>query len=632
MVNPRIFKDVESCVDQIIETLGTRWVVGAPLGLGKPNQLLNALYRRACQRPDISLHLITALSLEKPRARDELEARLLDPLLTRLFGDYADLEYVAALKKGTLPANIIISEFYCKAGSMKNSAHAHQHYIAANYTQVAQTLIDHGVNLVVQLVAAQNIEGVESLSLSCNTDVTLDLMPLLQQVRQQGRMVLTIAQVHDDLPFMRHRAQVPSDYFDWQVRNAAYNTRLFATPNQAVTLTDYAMGLHAASLIKDGGTLQVGIGALGDAICYACVLRQQQPQIFAHLLTQSMTPSECMVRIGGLEPFVEGLFGCSEMFVNGFMSLIKAGVMKRQVFTPGETQGFFMQAAFFLGPADFYQQLRDFALQPYIRMDSVNVINALGEDITVKQQQRRHARFINSAMMVTLDGAVVSDALEDGTLISGVGGQYNFVSMAQQLPEARSIIAVRATRQEGRKCVSNIVAHYSHCTLPRHLRDIVITEYGVADLRGKTQAQVAMALLAIADSRFQAELLTQAKARQQLPADYQIPELYCHNTPQKIHHWLQPHVAQLPRFPFGSDFTEEEIALMDSLQEIKKLLDQPGSLIAHLLRSLFADHDDEQAQRFLARLQLEHPQTPKEKLLQHLLLLELHEQGYLRTV
>ena len=628
MSEPIIFSEVETCVDQIIATLGTRWVVAAPLGLGKPNQLLNALYRRACQRPDISLHLITALSLEKPRARDEFEARLLDPLVERLFGDYAELAYLPALKQGTLPANITISEFYCKAGSMKHSAHAHQHYIAANYTQVAQTLIDHGVNLVVQLVAAQNVDGVESLSLSCNTDVTLDLMPLLQQARQQGRKILTIAQVHDELPFMRHRAQVANDYFDWQVRNPVYNTRLFATPNQAVTLTDYAMGLHAASLIKDGGTLQVGIGALGDAICYACVLRQQQPQSFGQLIESS----ELINRIGGVQGFEQGLFGCSEMFVNGFMALIKAGVLKRQVFAPGETQGFFMQAAFFLGPADFYQQLRDITLQPYIRMDSVNVINALGEDIVVKQQQRRHARFINSAMMVTLDGAVVSDALEDGTLISGVGGQYNFVSMAQQLSEARSIIAVRATRQEGETCVSNIVAHYAHCTLPRHLRDIVITEYGVADLRGKTQAQVAMALLAIADSRFQDALLTQAKARQQLPNDYQIPEAYRHNTPKKIQQWLQPHAAQLPRFPFGSDFSEEEVALMDSLQEIKKLLGQPGSLIAHLLRSLFAEHDDEQAQRFLARLQLQHPQTPKEKLLQHLLLLELQEQGYLRPM
>ncbi len=291
-----------------------------------------------------------------------------------------------------------------------------------------------------------------------------------------------------------------------------------------------------------------------------------------------------------------------------------------------------MQAAFFLGPADFYQQLRDGAYQAFIRMDSVNVINALGEDIVVKQQQRRHARFINSAMMVTLDGAVVSDALEDGTLISGVGGQYNFVAMAQQLPESRSIIAIRATRQEDERLVSNIVPHYAHCTLPRHLRDIVITEYGVADLRGKTQSEVAMALLAIADSRFQDELMAAAKQRQQLPNDYQTPEQYRHNTPERIQQWLKPHTEHLPRFPFGCDFTEEEVALMDSLQEIKKHFEQPRSLITRLVRSWFQNHQDEQAQRFLARVQLEHPQTPKEKLLQHLLVLELQEQGYLRSM
>jgi acyl-CoA hydrolase len=628
MSKPTIFTDVETCVDQLIEAIGTQWVIGAPLGLGKPNQLLNALYRRACQRPEISLHLITALSLEKPKAHDEFEARLLNPLSERLFGDYAELEYLPALKKGDLPANITISEFYSKAGSMKHSAQAHQHYIAANYTQVAQTLMDQGVNIIVQLVAAKNIDGIDYLSLSCNTDVTLDLMPMIEQARQQGRNILTIAQIHNDLPFMQHRAQVANDYFDWQVRNPAYNTRLFATPNQAVTLTDYAMGLHAASLIKDGGTLQVGIGALGDAICYACVLREQQNELFQKLIT----PTDLIDAIGGVEKFQQGLFGCSEMFVNGFMALIKAGVLKRKVFADNDPQGFFMQAAFFLGPADFYQQLREGDYNECIRMDSVGVINALGEDIVVKQQQRRHARFINSAMMVTLDGAVVSDALEDGTLISGVGGQYNFVAMAQQLKESRSIIAVRATRHDGDALLSNIVPHYAHCTLPRHLRDTVITEYGVADLRGKTQAQVAMALLAIADSRFQAELLAQAKQRKQLPHDYQIPESFCHNTPERIQQWLKPHQANFPRFPFGSDFTEEEIALMDSLQAIKKSFDQPLSFISHLLRSLFQDHDDEQAQRFLARVQLEHPQTTKEKLLQHLLVLELQQQGYLRSM
>ncbi len=97
----------------------------------------------------------------------------------------------------------------------------------------------------------------------------------------------------------------------------------------------------------------------------------------------------------------------------------------------------------------------------------------------------------------------MSDGLADGRVVSGVGGQYNFVSMAHALPDARSILCVRTTRTSGGKTTSNIVWNYAHTTIPRHLRDIVITEYGIADLRGRTDHEVIAALLNVADSRFQ---------------------------------------------------------------------------------------------------------------------------------
>lgn len=79
-------------------------------------------------------------------------------------------------------------------------------------------------------------------------------------------------------------------------------------------------------------------------------------------------------------------------------------------------------------------------------------------------------------MMVTLLGAAVSDATEDGQVISGVGGQFNFVEQAFALRDARAILTLGATRQGKRGLSSNIRWSYGHATIPRHLRDVVVTE------------------------------------------------------------------------------------------------------------------------------------------------------------
>ncbi len=138
--------------------------------------------------------------------------------------------------------------------------------------------------------------------------------------------------------------------------------------------------------------------------------------------------------------------------------------------------------------------------------------------------QRSHARFVNTTMMLTTLGAAVSDGLDDGRVVSGVGGQYNFVTMAHALPGARSVLCVRSTRRKDGKRSSNIVTSYGHITIPRHLRDIAITEYGIADLRGRTDAECVAAMLNIADSRFQEELLADAKRANKIDAGYRIPE------------------------------------------------------------------------------------------------------------
>ena len=90
---PRLFDDVDACVDEILARVGRDLHVGLALGLGKPAELVNALYARAKADPSISLTLLTALSLEKPVAGSKLEAAFMQPFLDRVFAGVPDLEY-----------------------------------------------------------------------------------------------------------------------------------------------------------------------------------------------------------------------------------------------------------------------------------------------------------------------------------------------------------------------------------------------------------------------------------------------------------------------------------------------------------------------------------------------------------
>src|SRR5690606_23294122 len=126
------------------------------------------------------------------------------------------------------------------------------------------------------------------------------------------------------------------------------------------------------------------------------------------------------------------------------------------------------------------------------------------------------------------------DALENGQVISGVGGQYNFSAMAHELPGARSNLMLGSTRESGVSVSYNISWNYGHITIPSHLHDIVITEYGIADLRGRSDREIITALLNVTDSRYQPELLEKAKRAGKIPLDYEIPQRYRYNTPGKI--------------------------------------------------------------------------------------------------
>ncbi len=548
--------DAARLADTIIEHTGGDIVLAMPLGLGKANLTCNALYARAAADPSISLTIMTALTLEKPNPGNELERRFIKPVIDRLFGDYPELDYVTPLRRGTLPDNIKIIEFFFLAGKWLGTPAAQQNYISANYTHALGAILDRKPNVLAQIVARRETPDGARISLSCNPDLTVDLL----NARDAGIISpLMIAEVNDNLPFMGGDAEYAETEIDHVLTGASWP--LFAPPREPVSLTDHAIGLHIARLVPDGGTLQIGIGSIGDAVAAGLIMRHTNNADFCDAIAELEEGDLSGPR--HTDTFKAGLFGASEMFVPAFLDLIEAGALSREV------DGVCLQAGFFLGPSDFYQRLRDMtdAQRARIAMRPVSYVNELYGPEEEKRRARTNARFINSGMMATLLGAVVSDGLEDGRVVSGVGGQYNFVAQAFALEGARSIIAIRATREGAKNAESNIRWSYGHTTIPRHLRDIVVTEYGVADLRGKSDAQVIAAMLAITDSRFQDELMATAKNAGKLAKDFALNERYRANTPEQLAQRLAATQAKgdLPAFPFGSDFTDVEQRLIPAL-------------------------------------------------------------------
>lgn len=607
---------IDQAVDQVLARLPAHIHMGLPLGLGKPNAFVNALYARIRDLPERRLTIYTALSLGRPPLGDGLQRRFLEPFVERVFADYEELDYLADLRNDTLPANIRVEQFFMQPGSLLHSETAQQDYVSSNYSHAARDINAKGLNLIAQIVAATP-ERPDHLSLACNPDITLDLLPMIAKRRAAGETILLLGQVHVELPYMPGDAELAAQDFDLLI-DTPEQRRLFSTPNMPVTLQDHCIGLHASTLVRDGGTLQIGIGAMGDAVAAALLARQGDNDSYRALLEDlDLNPWKTLIeREGGMDAFAQGLYGCSEMFVNGLLALAEAGVVRR----PADEQGVLVHGGFFLGSADFYRRLRQMPLEQRKRfaMTAISFINELYGDEALKRRQRRDARFVNTVFGMTLLGAGVADQLEDGRVLSGVGGQYNFVAQGHALEGARSILLLRSWREAGGEVTSNVFWQYGHCTIPRHLRDIVITEYGIADLRGQTDSEVIARLLAISDSRFQKPLMEQAKKAGKLARDFELSARFTDNTPERLEAIKARHAGLFPEYPLGSDFTPEEQDLLRALNWLKSKFKL--SEVLELGKAALDAPEPQAYPAHLLRMGLSEPQGLKEELYQRLLL------------
>lgn len=703
----------ELAAKDIIERIGKTIVLAVPLGIGKPIGLLNALYRMACADKSLQLTIITGLTLARPIIQNELEKRLVEPILSRILKDYEDPLYEQDRLLQRVPDNIKIIEFFLAPGLYLNNDYVQQNYISSKYTSVVHDSLHYSINVFAQQLGYSDVTP-NQLSLSSNSDLFLDLVHHLQASINIGKKIAIVGEVNLNLPYMPGDALINKNVFTDIIDAGKYPT-LFAIPHDELSTQDHIIGLYTSTLIKDDSCLQIGIGKLSNAVANALIIRHKNNALYQDMLKKLSIPEKfgtTISLVGELNTFEKGLYASTEMLSDEFMQLYNAGILKKRVYDhiglqrllnqkkideiikpdildillenniisshlteldiqflkkfgilkeeirhePGYLilasnekipthlssveikqqiinkclgnklqTGKILHAGFFLGTMDLYRQLHHLTpdeLQLF-SMTSIKRTNSVLWSYELSQLQRQQARFVNSSLMVTLGGVVISDGLSGLQEFSGVGGQFDFVNMAQNLENARSIINCRSTRKTTAGIKSSIVWDYPNVTIPRFLRDIVVTEYGIADCRSITDCEMIKALLNITDSRFQEKLLKQAKKFGKVPANYTIPEVFRSNYPEKI----APIVKELQLngycfpYPFGSELTEEEKVLKRALLSLKNT--SKIKLIMVIFKALLFYSRDDKYSRYLQRMDLEKAKNFQEfiykKLLKYLI-------------
>ena len=512
-----------------------------------------------------ALSIFTALTLEPPRPNSELERRFLDPIAQRLFAGYPALDYAAAIHSKTLPPNIEVDEFFFEAGQWLHSPYAQQHYISANYTHALRSMLDRGVNVVGQLVAHRAEEAPRAYSLSCNPDLTFDLLDL----RRAGRADFVFAgQVNSELPFMPGDAAIGEDEFDFlldgagdrlsAVRAAARAGR--RSPNMRPACTRRAWCPTAARL-------QIGIGSLGDAVAQALVLRQRDNAEFCELLTR-LGYDRARDAAVHTERFDVGLYGCSEMFVEGMLDLYRAGILKREV------DGVVLHAGFFIGSRGFYRALREMPRdeRQKFRMTAITFVNELYGDEDTKRRARVNARFLNDAMMATAARRRRSPTAST-TAASSAASAANTISSPRALrwkARARRSCCARPARrrQDALQHPLALRPHHHPAPSARHRRHRIRHRRHPRQNRPRGDRRHAgdrrFALPGRAAAPGQGRRQDRARLRR-----CRSRRATTRPTGSRARCKPAADAGLLPTFPFGTDFTEVEQRLMPALQIVE---------------------------------------------------------------
>lgn len=285
---------------------------------------------------------------------------------------------------------------------------------------------------------------------------------------------LVIAEVNPRMPVVHGAGFVPMDRIDAWVE---VSSELPEVPREPLDEVSLEIGRHVATLVEDGSTIQVGIGQIPDAVAEA--LRDKKD-----------------------------LGVWTEMLSEGLIDLIENGNVTGRYKTIQPNKA---TASFTFGTRRTYEFVNAnpaFAFHP---SDFVN------DPARIAQQHKMVA--INTALQIDLTGQVCSDSI--GTkFYSGIGGQVDFIRGASMAESGKPILAIRSTARDG--AISKLVATLDEgagVVTSRGDVQYVVTEYGIADLHGKSIRERALSLISIAHPDFRADLLATAKQRHYVFAD-----------------------------------------------------------------------------------------------------------------
>jgi len=398
------------------------------------------------------------------------------PALLRALGerdDWEELGVFTALLMGlypvfTRPGVRHLSGFF---GPVERGLRAAGHdvqFVPADFRRFTRILEELRPRVLATVAAPPDAEGRMSLSLHAGATV--------EDLHRAGADPERVLVVEVSSAFPRTRGLEPDfphalhvDEVDWIVESDAAPTAL---PEPEPSAVDRAIAEHARRFIASGSTLQTGIGGV---------------------------PSQ-VVRLLAEGP--GGDYGVhSEMFTTGLMRLHQAGKVTNR--GKGIFDGFSV-CTFAAGSEALYAWLdgrEDVRFLPVGRVNAAEVIAA-----------NRNMVAINGALAVDLQGQVAADAL-GRRQHSGIGGAEDFAAGPGLELSDRSLICLPSTASPGGRRISRIVDTFepgTPVTSPRHQADLLITEYGVAELRGRTVGERARALAAIAHPDYRDELLRAA--------------------------------------------------------------------------------------------------------------------------
>lgn len=394
----------------------------------EPYALVEALARNAEAFHDVDIHFLLSLRKEAPHLAPGMEKHL------RLCG-------------------------YFLGGSTRGPvAEGRAEYLPGFFHKYPDLLDARGgVDVLLISVSTPDEHGY------CSMGMGIDILP-----RFKDKARLVIAQMNHNLPRVMGESFIHLRDIDVIVEEDRPIPELPPVP---ITEVERKIGEYCASLVKDGDTLQLGIGGIPDAVV---TFLKDKKDLGLH----------------------------TEMAADGIVDLIKNGVInnKRKTINRGKSI-----ATFAAGTKKLYDFLDN---NPVFELRGVDYVN---DPYVIAQNDNMVS--INSAVEIDLMGQINAEVVR-GMQFSGVGGQVDFIRGATMSKGGRAIIALPSTAAGGKisKIVPSLGAN-AVVTTPRTEVNYVVTEYGIAQLWGKTLRERAKELIAIAHPDFREELAEEYERR-----------------------------------------------------------------------------------------------------------------------